>query len=472
MPLRSTLNYREKPPPVQGEKRPENGLFQMPIFELNPEPIPVRSEPLPTKQKHKKRRHYRIDCAKISSIIDELHRLDLTPILSALKPPYTTGRRGYNLKSMLIAHISRYILDVECVVDWVEELETNPTLAAICGFTSRVPSESSFSRFNTLLSKIPEYMEALMHRLVDAIRGKIADLHAKYPDRYPEFGKEVAIDATAIQAFSNTGYKNSKVKNGTVSDKDAKWGKRHKVDSPDGDMVWFYGYKAHYLADANYDIPIHQIVTSGNKSDIRQLKPLYEKAAQTFQWFRPNVLLGDKGYDSEAMHRFLKGQGTQGIIPLKKTTAHDGLYDGLFNEDGAPTCLGMEPMEYVRTDPESKEQLWRCREKGCHLKDKGTKAITHCNDEVWFDPDDNPRVMGDIPRNSREWKKLYRKRWSVERVFNSMKSSRLLEGHRYRGIAKVRSHVITSTLAFLATTLAHLQQDNPNHMAWMRVRRA
>ena len=106
------------------------------------------------------------------------------------------------------------------------------------------------------------------------------------------------------------------------------------------------------------------------------------------------------------------------------------------------------------------------------MKTEGLPWMTHCDDEHWFDPEDNPRVMGNIRRNSREWKRLYRKRWSVERVFGSLKDSRLLENHRYRGIAKVRTHVTSAAIAFLATVLAHLKQDDVDHMAFMQVRRA
>ena len=306
---------------------------------------------------------------------------------------------------------------------------------------------------------------SFVHILVDEIKNKVDLLHTVDPERYPKFGQEVAIDATAINAYSNP---KKKTKDGGISDKDAEWGKRHKADNHEkDDMIWFFGYKMHSIADANYNIPIHFDTTPGNRSDIRMLRPLYKGAQQVFPWYGPEYFLGGKGYDSEAMHRHLRKQGTTGIIPPRMPTAHDGLYDGIFDANGDPTCMGLMAMEYVRTDPATKQQLWQCRAEGCHLKEGGTKAIKHCDDAIWLDPDDNPRVLGDVPRNSKQWKRLYRKRWSVERVFNSLKHSRLLESHCYRGIQKVRSHVIVSVVAFLGTVLAHLQQDNADHMGWM-----
>ena len=45
--------------------------------------------------------------------------------------------------------------------------------------------------------------------------------------------------------------------------------------------------------------------------------------------------------------------------------------------------MGGEEMEYVRTDPETKAHLFRCQAGGCPLKTGGTKAITHCDSEIW-----------------------------------------------------------------------------------------
>lgn len=139
-------------------------------------------------------------------------------------------------------------------------------------------------------------------------------------------------------------------------------------------------------------------------------------------------------------------------MPLKKPNAKDGLYDGLFNAEGKPTCMGMVGMEYVTTDEETGHQLWRCPSSGCHLLTEGTKAIKHCDTEFWFNPEDHLRVMGAIPRASKEWKLKYRKRWSIERFFYRAKASRLLETHRYRGLAKVTLHVVLSTLTLVGTS--------------------
>ena len=56
-------------------------------------------------------------------------------------------------------------------------------------------------------------------------------------------------------------------------------------------------------------------------------------------------------------------------------------------------------------------------------------------------------------RVTKLWKKLYRQRWSIERLFRSVKHSRNLDQHRFRGMRKVELHATLSLLAYSATVV-------------------
>ena len=75
-----------------------------------------------------------------------------------------------------------------------------------------------------------------------------------------------------------------------------------------------------------------------------------------------------------------------------------------------------------------------------------------------------------MPRCSEEWKAEYKKRPTVERYFSSDKHSRLLGTHRCLNEQKVKLHVAMSTLAYLATALAHLKANDYAHMRHMRIK--
>ena len=121
-------------------------------------------------------------------------------------------------------------------------------------------------------------------------------------------------------------------------------------------------------------------------------------------------------------------------------------------------------MEYIGTDQE-RGHLLRCPADGCRLKDK-IGFSRYCDDEHFEKPEGVLlRRVGRVPRAGKRWGRLYKWRTTIERMFGSMKASRLLNLHRYRGIRKVRLHAALCTLNYLATMLHRVKAG---HLADMR----
>ena len=78
--------------------------------------------------------------------------------------------------------------------------------------------------------------------------------------------------------------------------------------------------------------------------------------------------------------------------------------------------------------------------------------------------------MGPLPRFTDAWKRLYRVRMSIERIFRSLKHSRGLEGHCVRGLRKITLHAALSALTFQATALARLRAGDADGMRRMTVK--
>ena len=121
----------------------------------------------------------------------------------------------------------------------------------------------------------------------------------------------------------------------------------------------------------------------------------------------------------------------------------------------------------VESDPE-KGHLYRCDPKGCRLR--GRKGVRYCDDWIWENRTDNPRIWGPVRRGSPQWKRLYRMRYAVERFFKSAKESRRLERHHIRGGSAVALHAAMSALVCQATAWVHVQADDLEHLRW-QVRR-
>ena len=387
-------------------------------------------------------------------------------LVQVLQSYHATGRPGYHPRAMFRAYCAKFILKIRYNNQLVERLRGSRKLREVCGFDGDVPSESALSRFVSRLANHQDLIEQSLVKVTDELRD-LAPTVKRRKNRQdqplPPLGAVLAIDSTLFLTYSNP---NRPV----VSDPDARWGVKHSSRAKEGDTEWGFGYKMHLVSDATHGVPLGFTITPANVNDSTELSTVVAKVLGTYPWMNPACLLADRGYDSQSNHRDLLKLGIIPIIHMRKPTAADGLHDGIFNAEGKPMCLGGKPMDYVRTNPENGHHLFRCDPKGCRLKTKGTKAIIHCNDEWWQSPEENPRVIGPIPRFTRAWKRLYAQRMSVERVFRSFKHSRALEGHCVRGMRKITLHATLTALTFQVTALARLQFKEPDRMRRMTVK--
>ena len=273
----------------------------------------------------------------------------------------------------------------------------------------------------------------------------------------PDMGAMAAVDSTTVRSHCNPSRKR-------VSDPEASWTAKNSAQARNG-KEWSHGYKVHMAADANYGVPLVHVVTTARRADSPELPTVIARAEALYPWFKPSTVIADRGYDSMANHEYLYRKGILPIIHIRRK-ANAALYDGIYTEQGVPTCLGMVPMEYIESNPE-RGHLYRCRPEGCHLAGTMQGGLRHCDTETWEDPSKNIRLFGAIRRAGREWKDLYAKRQAIERVFKSMKESRRLTRHCVRGLRQITLHAAMATLAFQATVLVRLLAGEPDLMRWM-----
>ena len=371
--------------------------------------------------------------------------LDDAALLARLQDYRPTGRPGYPLKALWRAYVASFILNLPHTNALIRRLEDEPDFRYLCGFFGPLPHRTTFNRF----------IQRLSHH-VDLVEACFADLTHQLKTLIPDLGAEVAIDSTTVRSHCSPNRK-------CVSDPQASWTAKNSARAKVGGKEWHHGYKVHMVADANHGVPLAHIVTTAKRNDSPELPAVIARAEALYSWFKPSVVVADRGYDSMANHEYLHQKGILPIIHIRRK-ANAALYDGIYTEQGVPTCLGQIPMEYVMSDPE-KGHLYRC--KGCHLADSMSGGIRHCDSEVWEDPSQNIRLFGVVRRGSPEWKDLYTKRQAIERVFKSMKESRRLERHCIRGLRQITLHAAMSALAFQATVLARLQAGEVEWMRWM-----
>lgn len=388
-----------------------------------------------------------------------LDTLDDEPIIARLLEYRPTGRPGWPLRSLWNAYVSAFYFGLRYTNDLIRLLEDEPALRDVCGFVEAdgLPGRRTFNRFILRMGDHFDLIQDCANRLTTELK-----------DVLPRFGEEIAIDATAVRTYSNPN-KTSKV-TGEVTDTEARWGVKHSAKAKDKEGTeFFFGYKVHMVADATHDLPIGFTVTPANTSDSPEMREVMDKVLGTFDWFKPKAAMADRGYDAMENFTYLYKKKIDPIIHIRKPTAEDKLYDGIYNEDAVPLCMGMEPMEYIAETGDGK-RIFRCASEGCHLKNSTKGGTRHCDTVIAENPMDNIRVHGPITRRgSPEWNAFYKKRWSVERVFKTMKQSLRLEDHTARGLKHITLLASMSMLTFQATRLVK-ERAGAEDKTWKRRR--
>ena len=429
------------------------------------------------------------------------HAGDLIQALDA--PHQDGGNPGYPAHAMLSAYVIQFALNERYANAFLNRLGSDNRLLAICGL-EHAPSEAAYSRFK---KKLAHHLDAIQFIITEVFREcgeQIERLREAgiVPEGKPPLGHSLVIDSTDVEAWARPGRTSRKTGQEIPSkDPNAKWGfrtaknvrsskprsgkpgnskKANEKGTASGTQTgqkeskdeFYFGYKVDVITDANYGLPMFAATRPANASDVAVMIQDLDDCLALYRTLSPRYFLGDKGYDSQDNILHVISLGMIPVVairrPEKDKETGKRLYDGTYDEEGQPTCIGGKSMEYVETDPEQ-GHLFRCPADGCHLKNT-IQFTRHCDSEHYEQPEGwLLRIVGLLPRCSAEWKAEYKKRPIIERYFSSGKHSRLLDTHRYLNIEKVSLHAAISTLAYLATALAHLKADDYAHMRHMRI---
>jgi hypothetical protein len=354
------------------------------------------------------------------------------------------GRPRYPRIPIVKAFLVSYI-DIKGRQGVVDKLRNDPALRAACSWPAgvQIPHRSTISRVFGELAANPWVVHYMLVELANAVH-----------ELRPGFGKVLAIDSTGIPAYCNPN-------NETTRDQKAAWGNVHDPRSkePDG-MVWMYGWKVHALVDVPTQLPMAFAVSPANENDSPFLRELVTCSKQDYDWFDPDVVLADKGYDGRQNVQLIHGLNAAALIPRierpnrSKSTVH--------TLKGEPVCLGRKAMEFIGTDSQAGLHGFRCPANGCHRRQEPFKGYSVCDDVVWESFDDDPYTLGGlISRASPHWNRLYRRRWAVERFFGWWFSNGWVENHTCRGRERARLHFALSIVMFVAMALARMIQYKP-----------
>ena len=119
-------------------------------------------------------------------------------------------------------------------------------------------------------------------------------------------GEIVAVDSTAVKAYSQRDLENKRGK----SDPDARVGR--------GRRGFVLGYKVHTVCCANSELPLAFTVAPCNLNEKRFIKPLLEKLQD--QDIRFKTVLADAQYDSAKVRKTVEEYDAEPVIPYRKSS--------------------------------------------------------------------------------------------------------------------------------------------------------
>jgi transposase len=357
--------------------------------------------------------------------------------------------------------VAKFVYQIKTYAELIRELWRNPSLRRIVGCRSQVPQDYHFSRFLKRLSS-PECL-ALLGEMFDELgercRGELED-----------FGRYLAVDATAVRADSNEEKKQK-------SDPDARWSrrpKRQRIGREEEEYLqaWF-GYSVHLVVDCASELPVAYRVTPANVNEtvlfrpmLRQLEARHPEVLQTTE-----AVIADAGYDSrENCEHVLRELEALPIIKMRLTQGRDEVCQAALccgTELGTVICPSGHKMVYWGRD--GGYLKWRCpakvgrKPKVCTFRG-GCGTPSEYGRVVKVRISEDSRRWPGLWRESRKFERLYRKRTAVERVNSRLKEHLLLDDLTIRGIDKVQVHVGVGLVVMLAGAWAMAQADRQDRM--------
>ncbi len=350
--------------------------------------------------------------SELSDLLDSPEVAELIGELEALR---WTGRKGYAVRALVGACLAKALYAIPTWTRTVALIAEHAALRVACG---GAPSHWACYRFATKLREHKPLLNTCLDRVTASLRASL-----------PDYGRDVAIDASDLPAYANGQrfVKKGGPERKKFSDPDASWGHRSSISTRKGGG--FYGWKIHAAVCARTELPVAWRVETARDHEASFALPLLD--AMIARGFTPEMATLDKGYDTGPIHDGCEERGVRPIVPLKKTAAVKK------GKHRPPTCEHGE-WTFGGADFKRKATKWRCPTGECSPASTWIKAS---------------RLHPLVPRETNRWGDLYRGRGAAERTFGRLKHEYGLAPLRVRGLARVQLHADLTMLARLSQAL-------------------
>ncbi|HEY0392668.1 MAG TPA: transposase [Solirubrobacterales bacterium] len=351
---------------------------------------------------------------------------EIGQLIERLEATRWTGRPGYPVRAMVGLALVKSLYAVPTWTKTVALVREHWALQRALGCEGNPPSVYAAYRFAEKLRKHGSMVERCIDAVIEGLRSKL-----------PSYGRNLSIDASDMPAYANGQRYVSKGgrERERYSDPDATWGHRSAVSTRKGGG--FYGYRLHAAVCSSTGLPVAWAVETAKANESKTVAPLLDAVKR--RGLMAATAAMDKGYDVGPVYENCAERDCLPIIPLRQTT-------GVKRGDHLPPRCEHGEWQFGGSDRKRGASKWRCPTGECKPASMWVKA---------------DRLHPLVPRETKRWKGLYRKRASVEREFGRLKNEWGLKPLRVRGLERVRLHTDLTVLAKLACTLSRARVTSP-----------
>ncbi len=215
--------------------------------------------------------------------------------------------------------------------------------------------------------------------------------------------------------------------NRLYSDPDASWG----WDSYREEYYYGRGLYAFSAADSPYDLPIYINFFKAQRHDSVVFIPAFLDIIRQYPDFKFGNCLLDSAHDAYGIYRLLSHYDIGAVIDLNQRNAGNISCKGdiSFTKDGIPVIPKAISCLTAVICYDRQRHKWRCptTRKNWNISCSNPCSTKDYRRVFYTYEKDNLRFFTRIPRNSQQWKSLYKRRTTVERYFKRLKEDYHLE---------------------------------------------
>lgn len=394
-------------------------------------------------------------------------------LMQHLEKNRNNGRNDYPIRATWNALLAGIVYQHISVASLLRELNRNAQLREICGFdifkgSKAVPKKSAFGRFLKNVIANETMIKEIFNNLVKSLSKQL-----------PNFGKNLAFDGKALASFSKGTNKEQIARYDLRRENEATWGiKKYKGVDKQG-KAWkkikkWFGFKAHLIVDADYELPIAYEVTRASNGEQPVMKNLFSNLKENLSDIieKCEHAMGDKGYDGTPLIKKLwneyKIKPVIDIRNMKKDGENTWQLNSLnisnvtYNYKGdvfchCPKTREVKTMAFGGFEKDRETLKYLCPKQHYKVKCEGCKKCA-VKSSIRVPLKEDRRIFTPVARSSYKWKDLYKKRTSVERVNSRLDVSFGFEHHFIRGLKKMKVRCGIALCVMLAMALGRAKQ--------------